>query len=328
MASLEEEAEFPVRNRTSRPGRVSRYARAAAVVLGVGLAGYFAGRIRQPGTGELAKSAEPVPLPPRHDSAWTQGHAQISSAPLTDLVKEPAEIHQGQKQVSHLQDELNRANLELSEQDAALHSSLAEKETLNRELADARAGEQRLESKAAATGNQVAEDTREQLSLKAKIEDLDRTLQDKDKEIVEEQELLNRDRDIRNLIGARDLYIAEIFDVGLSGDTQKPFGRIFYTKDRSLIFYGYDLDQQRGVKKDASFQAWGQREGDGKADVSLGVFYQDDAGNKRWILKFNDPSLLGQLDAVFITAEPQGGSPKPTGKPLLFTYLRIDPNHP
>ncbi len=29
-----------------------------------------------------------------------------------------------------------------------------------------------------------------------------------------------------------------------SGELQKPFGRVFYTKEKSLIFYGYDLDQQ------------------------------------------------------------------------------------
>jgi hypothetical protein len=60
---------------------------------------------------------------------------------------------------------------------------------------------------------------------------------------------LDRDRDIPNLIGARNLYIGEIYDVGQSGDTQKPFGRVFYTKDKSLIFYGYDLDQQPSIKK-------------------------------------------------------------------------------
>ena len=58
------------------------------------------------------------------------------------------------------------------------------------------------------------------------------------------------------------------------------------------------------------------------------MLYQDDANNKRWVLKSNDATTLAQLDAVFVTVEPKGGSPKPTGKPLLFTYLRLNPNHP
>jgi len=59
-------------------------------------------------------------------------------------------------------------------------------------------------------------------------------------------------------MGARDLYIAEVYDVSTDGATQKPYGRVFYTKGRSLVFYAYDLDQQAGAKN-ATFQAWGRR---------------------------------------------------------------------
>jgi hypothetical protein len=121
--------------------------------------------------------------------------------------------------------------------------------------------------------------------------------------------------------------MAEIYDVAKTGDTQKPFGRVFYTKDKSLIFYGYDLDQQRGLKKAHAFQAWG-RGVDQQHDISLGLLYQDDASQERWVLKFNNVKTISQIDAVFVTVEPEGGSSKPSGKPLLFTSLRIDPNHP
>ena len=42
----------------------------------------------------------------------------------------------------------------------------------------------------------------------------------------------------------------------------------------------------------------------------------------------DDPASVGNVDAVFVTVEPKGGSAKPTGKPLLFASLHIDPNHP
>jgi hypothetical protein len=29
-----------------------------------------------------------------------------------------------------------------------------------------------------------------------------------------------------------------------------------------------------------------------------------------------------------VTVEPNGGSHHPSGKPLLFAYLRVSPNHP
>jgi hypothetical protein len=35
-----------------------------------------------------------------------------------------------------------------------------------------------------------------------------------------------------------------------------------------------------------------------------------------------------EIDAVFVTVGPNGESAKPSGKPLLFTYLRMTPNHP
>jgi hypothetical protein len=45
-------------------------------------------------------------------------------------------------------------------------------------------------------------------------------------------------------------------------------------------------------------------------------------------LKFDDPQKLAQIDAVFVTAEPDGVSHKPSGKPFLFAYLKVNPNHP
>jgi hypothetical protein len=129
-------------------------------------------------------------------------------------------------------------------------------------------------------------------------------------------------------MGARDLYIAEVYDVARTGETQKPYGRVFYTRGKSLIFYAYDLDQQTEAKKVNTFQAWGRRGPDRQQALNLGIFYQDDGARKRWILKCDDPKTLAQIDGVFVTVEPNGGSHRPSGKSLLFAYLKIDPNHP
>ncbi|HVI07420.1 MAG TPA: anti-sigma factor, partial [Candidatus Binatia bacterium] len=100
------------------------------------------------------------------------------------------------------------------------------------------------------------------------------------------------------------------------------------TRGKSLIFYAYDLDQQAGLKQVSTFQAWGRRGPDRQQALSLGIFYEDNAARKRWILKCNDPKTLAQIDAVFVTVEPQGGSHKPSDRALLFTYLKVNPNHP
>ena len=165
-------------------------------------------------------------------------------------------------------------------------------------------------------------------SLEAQIDDLNAELQRNEQTIGKQDDLLADDRDIRDLMGARDLYIAEVYDVARDGRTRKPYGRVFYTKGKSLVFYAYDLDQQPGVKTASTFQAWGQRGPDRQQAVNLGIFYQDNMAKKRWILKFDDPRKLAQVNAVFVTVEPRGGSRKPDGKSLLFASLRIQPNHP
>jgi hypothetical protein len=172
-------------------------------------------------------------------------------------------------------------------------------------------------------------------ALEGKVEELTQALRDRGRtvdqqqaEISKQQELLEHDRDIRELMGARDLYIAEVYDVGRTGQTNKTYGRVFYTKGKSLIFYAYDLDQQAGIKNASSFQAWGRRGPDKTQALNLGVFYEDSVGKKRWMLKFDDAKTLDQIDAVFVTVEPNGGSHRPSGKQLLFAYLRVNPNHP
>ena len=60
----------------------------------------------------------------------------------------------------------------------------------------------------------------------------------------------------------------------------------------------------------------------------IGSLCQHKANQKCSVLKSNDAKTISQIDAVFVTVEPEGGSTKPSGKPLLFTYLRLDPNHP
>jgi hypothetical protein len=83
-----------------------------------------------------------------------------------------------------------------------------------------------------------------------------------------------------------------------------------------------------GSRVPAHFRPWGSHGLDRQHATSLGVFYQDNAAKKRWVVKFDDPKKLEQIDAVFVTVEPNGGSHKPSGKQLLFAYLKVDPNHP
>jgi hypothetical protein len=171
--------------------------------------------------------------------------------------------------------------------------------------------------------------------LQAKVDELTHLVRDREQaldrkgaEVAKQQELLDHDRDIRELMGARDLYIAEVHDVSRTGQTDKTYGRVFYTKGKSLIFYAYDLDAQPGIRNASTFQAWGRRGPDKQQALNLGIFYEDNVSKKRWVLKAEDPKTLEDIDAVFVTVEPNGGSHHPSGKQLLFAYLRVNPNHP
>lgn len=216
---------------------------------------------------------------------------------------------------------------ELKEQDDVIRQNSQERADLEARLSVAQDHAQALQGKLD-TAPKASETLLSAEILQKRVNDLVAELEEKSRQVSQAQELLAHDRDIRNLMGARDLYIGEIYDVGKSGKTQKPFGRVFYTQGKSLVFYAYDLDLQPGVKLASTFQAWGRRGVDQEHDVSLGVFYQDDQNKKRWVLKSNDSAMLSQLDAIFVTVEPHGASSRPTSRPLLFTYLKLPANHP
>jgi hypothetical protein len=168
-------------------------------------------------------------------------------------------------------------------------------------------------------------------SLEAKITELASQNKDQERRLKDTDQYLSSDRDIRELMGARKLYIADVFDVDGSSRTQKPFGRVFYTQGKSLIFYAFDLDREPGVVNASTFQVWGQREapqGQQGSPMNLGILYMDNESNRRWVMRFDDPKKLAEIDAVFVTVEPRGGSHKPTNKPFLYALLRNEANHP
>jgi len=163
------------------------------------------------------------------------------------------------------------------------------------------------------------------LASQLQITELSNQLKGQETALQREQELLSAGRDIRDVMGARNLHIIDVHDMDARGES-RPFGRIFLTEGKRLIFYAYDLDRIR--VKNASFQAWGQRENASQATVSLGLLYMDDQKQSRWALKVEDPNLLKAINSVFVTLEPSGGTVKPTGKKLMYAYLRNPINHP
>lgn len=279
-----------------------------------------------------------------------QSLTKQSSAPQTSalggaLATEDAQISRLEKQIANEQLELVKLRTASSaaeqrvtelgatngQREADLRNLIAERDQLASRLAEK---EKSFEILQADYSNLRAEHDRALLhtaSLEAEVTDLQAVHREQENRLKDDEQYLTSDRDIRELMGARKLYIADVFDVDSVSRTKKPFGRVFYTQNKSLVFYAFDLDHQPGVKNASVFQVWGQRDAEitgAPHAMNLGILYMDSETNRRWVLRSDDPKQLAEIDAVFVTVEPHGGSQKPTGKPLLYALLRKEANHP
>ncbi len=218
---------------------------------------------------------------------------------------------------------------ENQQQSKSLSALSTERESLQQKLRDTENLLQSVRQDLSASQDERQKALLRGVSLETQINQLSAQLRELDSASQRQEQYLASDRDIRELMGARQLYIADVFDIDPQGKTKKPFGRVFYTRGKSLIFYAFDLDQQPGYREAKAIQAWGRPGSSQATPVSLGVFYVDNESNRRWVLKSDDPKVLEEIDAVFVTLEPKGGSRKPTNKPFLLAYLHTaPPNHP
>jgi hypothetical protein len=210
-----------------------------------------------------------------------------------------------------------------------LRAASAERDKLADQLRDAEQSYQLLQAELTNLRTDHEKTLLRTTFLQKRVDELEVAVRDQERRLKDDQQYLASDRDIRELMGARKLYIADVFDVDSGSRTRKPFGRVFYTQNKSLVFYAFDLDRQPGVKTASAFQVWGQRDAEEQSHATnLGILYMDSDSNWRWVLKIDDPKQLAEIDAVFVTIEPRGGSQKPTGKPFLYALLRKEANHP
>jgi uncharacterized protein YlxW (UPF0749 family) len=309
---------------------------AAAILLFVSL-GFYALRMGVHRGDDAARLAPPQPIELTQQSLEAElSHAgrerHLAREQVEQRDKTIAALRQQMTQqvgdINSLEAAKDRLESDLRAGDANRRDLIQQRADLAQRLDAAMSSSQALQRKLDSLSEQSAQDAVRGKALEAKINDLNRLLDDRGAALAQKLELLAHDRDIRELMGARELYIAEVHDIARDGQTRIPYGRVFYTRGKSLIFYAYDLDRQTELKRAGTFQAWGKRGLDREQAVNLGVFYADSAAKKRWILKCDDPHTLAQIDAVFVTVEPDGGSQKPSSKSLLFAYLRANSNHP
>jgi hypothetical protein len=243
-----------------------------------------------------------------------------------EMKQQIAAVSESRLTQDNLQREIEEKNSIIAALAADKTTLAGERDAVGRKLQEAQSAlvsaQQRLDNLQEEQGRQWLR----AVNLQRRVDELTADLRDRLE--THQEKLAASDQDVRELMGARDLYIADVFDVDRDGKTRKPFGRVFYTGGKSLVFYAFDLDRQPGAREATTFQAWGRRGPGDKHPFNMGTLSLDNAVNRRWALHFDDSKILAELDAVFVTLEPRSGAQKPTGKQLLFASLRIPPNHP
>jgi hypothetical protein len=217
-----------------------------------------------------------------------------------------------------------KANIDLSarlvERDARIEEMRAAATETQKQLATAQTTVASLTDK----NDQVFA---ELLAERIRSKNLSEDLSNEKASMNQERELSAATKEVRGLMGARRLYMVDVYDGDDPSHANRSFGRVFYTEGKSLIFYAFDLDKIKSSKH-ITFQAWGERGKDPGSVKHLGDFYIDDVAQKRWVMKVNDPERLKNIDAIFVTVESGKSTGKPTGNKLLYAYLGGQPNHP
>jgi anti-sigma-K factor RskA len=274
-----------------------------------------------------------TPAPPDGEKTELKAELAAAQSSLKAITTRSAELEKQLTELSDTKSSLVAQIADLTQKDdsdsASLGSVTRQRDGLQQQLNDTASELTRARDDL----NRAQQDRQGTLlrvsTLETEVKNLNSDLSASSSSAGNDEQFLAADRDIRELMGARQLYIADVFDVQNSGERSKPFGRVFYTKGKSLIFYAFDLEKQAGYREAKTFQAWGKPDSASGKPISLGIFYVDNEQNRRWVVKSDNSDVLAQINAVFVTVEPHGGSQKPTGKPFLEAYLHsLPPNHP
>ena len=267
-----------------------------------------------------------------------QSLASLSPVPATSEVPEQsaAEMDRLVQELAQAQGERRAALAELQIQSRKLVDSQTDFDALNRALEETRNAEVRLSEKLARVESALQTRTSELEALrkqgtvqevtlalqKKQIGELARKVNEQAETIRRDQELLAVGREMRDFMTDPKFRVADVREIDGSGEIEF-LGRAFYAEGKRLVIYTHGMPKDIESLENFSLQAWGQRgttlTGSAK---SLGILLVDHKNENRWILEYDDPEVLAQIDSVFVTLEPKEGSLKPLGRELMHSYLK------
>ncbi len=258
------------------------------------------------------------------------------------------ESKQTRLQVEELKRENSTLTANLSKLNASLAASQHEIQNLRSELVSASGTAERSSSKNA----ELLEEARNQEKLLADAKDeaarVSQLRLNDEASLVEEEvriaqlsdklrvasatldmerQLAAAGQDVRELLASRQLHVIDVRDTDPNGNTNKAFGRVFLTEGKSLTFYAFDLNEDRVMDAKSGFQVWAAPEAGKNTSRSLGLLHVDTKAHGRWVLRVDNPELVGNINSVFVTVGPAAGGKQPSGQKMLYAYLG-PANHP
>jgi hypothetical protein len=275
-------------------------------------------------------SQQASPVPPTMPSSPETAPVPPIVRPMTDaeLVKARQDATTAEARSKALEEQLQAAASELDALRAQRTQASDSRDQLEKKIVEAEQALVRAGGELQSIREERSVSTATITAQRLEIRELSAKLTEQTEILERERTLLAAGRDIHDLMGARNLHIVDVLDVDSKGKDRRAFGRVFYTEGKSLIFYAFDLGDRSAARRNASFQVWGARGPAQSPAQSMGIFFVDDQKQNRWVLKFEDPRVLAEIDSVFVTVERPGGSPRPTGRKFLYAYLKANPNHP
>jgi hypothetical protein len=146
-----------------------------------------------------------------------------------------AQVEQGDQTIADLGRQLAQQSVEINQMkaaqarlendlrvgDATRQDLIQQRTGLTQKLAASQISFQALQEKLDSLAQQSSQDAVRAQAAEATVPELTQLLHDREVALDQKDELLAHDRDIRELMGARDLYVAEVYNVVRNG-TQKP----------------------------------------------------------------------------------------------------------
>src|SRR5947207_3503593 len=203
-------------------------------------------------------------------AAYRLKEAQISPT-LTDLQSKVANW-KGRAEAANAKEESTAQQLKRSEADVAtLQKSLldaqarysqlqAEQNVVETKFVTARAQMERQEQELQAANSTADEKGRQFGELQARMQNAVQRTEEQRRIVESLQAKLDwnqksdkittpeaqgfSDVEAKDLFGARDLHIVDVYDVAGNGNTRRSYGRVYYAEKKLLIFYAFDLQDK------------------------------------------------------------------------------------